>query len=341
MVSVGVLYLLFEKSLLSVTKSSSSTINTLSKSILGVQIGLIVLAMIVTQSSIGSLQAKHGLPIGNQVVGWVILSMTFLRLQKFLQPLTTNSNITHRTVPPRSSAKQPLSPSPCYNIPDLFPSFYNFNHILRRLVLSRLLRYPPYMGPPGTSHLLLSYISRTITCNTNTHSKASLHRSPSHLFPAPIHHRKSFHAIKSLSPPRPRRLPPSSLLSLPPTVRLFFNRKHCLYFLLLSRLRLPPHPHLQPFLPRRPSPTQTPHPVRRHQRQPRHPQSPIRRRAEQPIYGRHGHLRRHDYELFLDGTRRRQLAGHRHQHKPFRHRQSPLCFCRRAGISERGFCQRG
>lgn len=77
MVSVGVLYLLFEKSLLSLTKSSSSTINTLSKSILGVQIGLIVLAMIVTQSSIGSLQAKHGLPIGNQVVGWVILSMRF------------------------------------------------------------------------------------------------------------------------------------------------------------------------------------------------------------------------------------------------------------------------
>lgn len=77
MVSVGVLYLLFEKSLLSLTKSSSSTIDTLSKSILGVQIGLIVLAMIVTRSSIGSLQAKRGLPIGNQVVGWVILSMRF------------------------------------------------------------------------------------------------------------------------------------------------------------------------------------------------------------------------------------------------------------------------
>jgi hypothetical protein len=37
------------------------------------QIGLIVLAMLVTHSSATSLQAKLGLPRGNQVVGWVVL----------------------------------------------------------------------------------------------------------------------------------------------------------------------------------------------------------------------------------------------------------------------------
>lgn len=83
MVSVGVLYLLFEKSILaSVTKTSLSPDTSLSKSILGIQIGLIMLAMIVTQSSIGSLQAKRGLPVGNQVVGWIILSTKFYRLKE-------------------------------------------------------------------------------------------------------------------------------------------------------------------------------------------------------------------------------------------------------------------
>jgi hypothetical protein len=37
------------------------------------QIGFIILAMIVTRSSALSLQAKVGLPRGNQLVGWVVL----------------------------------------------------------------------------------------------------------------------------------------------------------------------------------------------------------------------------------------------------------------------------
>lgn len=32
------------------------------------------LAMVVTRSSALSLQAKRGLPLGNQIVGWTILS---------------------------------------------------------------------------------------------------------------------------------------------------------------------------------------------------------------------------------------------------------------------------
>jgi GPI ethanolamine phosphate transferase 1 len=37
------------------------------------QIGLIIQAMITTRSSAMSLQAKQGLPPGNQAVGWLVL----------------------------------------------------------------------------------------------------------------------------------------------------------------------------------------------------------------------------------------------------------------------------
>ena len=76
MVLVGVLYILFEKSILSSTAGSKeASLDGLTATLLGVQIGLIMLAMIVTRSSVASLQAKMGLPLGNQVVGWMILSM--------------------------------------------------------------------------------------------------------------------------------------------------------------------------------------------------------------------------------------------------------------------------
>lgn len=87
MFSVGVLYLQFEKSILlsppkkqNAGQPSAATpgSNSLSQTILGVQIGLILLAMIVTWSSIASLQAKRGLPLGNQVVGWLVLSTASL-----------------------------------------------------------------------------------------------------------------------------------------------------------------------------------------------------------------------------------------------------------------------
>jgi phosphatidylinositol glycan class N len=44
--------------------------------LLGTQIGLVALAMIVTHSSATSLQAKQGLPRGNQIVGWIILGIS-------------------------------------------------------------------------------------------------------------------------------------------------------------------------------------------------------------------------------------------------------------------------
>lgn len=78
MVTIGVLYLAFEDRILSdfsmrSSKSKSGT-QRISRTILGVQIGLIALAMVVTRSSALSLQAKQGLPRGNQIVGWLVLS---------------------------------------------------------------------------------------------------------------------------------------------------------------------------------------------------------------------------------------------------------------------------
>lgn len=76
MVLVGVLYILFQKSILSsTTRGKQASLDGLSGFLLGVQVGLIMLAIIVTRSSVASLQAKTGLPLGNQVVGWTILSM--------------------------------------------------------------------------------------------------------------------------------------------------------------------------------------------------------------------------------------------------------------------------
>ncbi|KAL8656440.1 MAG: hypothetical protein Q9210_000233 [Variospora velana] len=101
MASVGLLYLLFEKSILSASSSARSELSSpqadgLSRNILGAQIGLVMLAMIVTRSSVASLQAKRGLPAGNQVIGWLVLiaSLTLPSLHS-LQP---NNNYLHRLV---------------------------------------------------------------------------------------------------------------------------------------------------------------------------------------------------------------------------------------------------
>ncbi|KAL9584684.1 MAG: hypothetical protein Q9212_001967 [Teloschistes hypoglaucus] len=101
MAAVGLLYLLFEKSILSASSSASGELSSpradgLSKNILGAQIGLIMLAMIVTRSSVASLQAKRGLPLGNQVMGWLVL-ITSLAVP-FLHSLQPNNHYLHRLV---------------------------------------------------------------------------------------------------------------------------------------------------------------------------------------------------------------------------------------------------
>ena len=70
----GVLYLVFEDSLLSLSKTQSRKASDLSRTIIGIQTGLVALAIAVTRSSILSLQARQGLPLGNQVTGWLLFS---------------------------------------------------------------------------------------------------------------------------------------------------------------------------------------------------------------------------------------------------------------------------
>ncbi|USW54761.1 Putative sulfatase, GPI ethanolamine phosphate transferase 1 [Septoria linicola] len=76
---IGVLYIAFEKSLLVQTAQSKEGLqaaeaDVVSRSILGAQVGLVGLAMLVTKSSVASLQAKTGLPLGTQLAGWVTLA---------------------------------------------------------------------------------------------------------------------------------------------------------------------------------------------------------------------------------------------------------------------------
>lgn len=78
MLAVGIAYLVFEDRILAdyattLAPSKSSRLH-FSRAIVGIQIGLVALAMIVTRSSALSLQSKQGLPRGNQVVGWLVLS---------------------------------------------------------------------------------------------------------------------------------------------------------------------------------------------------------------------------------------------------------------------------
>lgn len=78
MVAIGILYLAFEEKVLSDFSTAVSKTkpprNEISRTLIGVQVGLVVLAVVVTRSSVLSLQAKQGLPRGNQIVGWLVLS---------------------------------------------------------------------------------------------------------------------------------------------------------------------------------------------------------------------------------------------------------------------------
>lgn len=78
MTIIGMLYLSFEDFALADFSSingrpSTKVTHPYGRTVTGVQIGLMVLSMIVTRSSALSIQAKQGLPFGNQIVGWTVL----------------------------------------------------------------------------------------------------------------------------------------------------------------------------------------------------------------------------------------------------------------------------
>lgn len=99
MIGAGLIYLLFEDQITSRSKSSQasgSQANRVSRLLMGVQVGIIILTVVVTRSSVASLQAKEGLPLGNQVVGWIVL-VTSLILP-FVHRIAPNKHYLHRLV---------------------------------------------------------------------------------------------------------------------------------------------------------------------------------------------------------------------------------------------------
>lgn len=95
MFTVGFLYLIFEKNILT-KEHVDSKINEKSRLLLGVQLGLVLLSMVVTKSSIGYIQARQGLPLGVLAVGWTTLVSSLLLPQ--LHGLYPNSHYIHRLV---------------------------------------------------------------------------------------------------------------------------------------------------------------------------------------------------------------------------------------------------
>ncbi|KJZ78111.1 GPI ethanolamine phosphate transferase 1 [Hirsutella minnesotensis 3608] len=99
MFSLGLSYLVFEDFVLSdfsrdKSKIASGNSNGTRRIITGVQIGLVLLAILVTRSSALSLQAKQGLPLGNQAVAWVVLVVSLLMPVAYR--LQSSTNYMHR-----------------------------------------------------------------------------------------------------------------------------------------------------------------------------------------------------------------------------------------------------
>jgi len=96
---LGIAYIAFEKSLLTGTTTakdglSSNKADGVARLILGIQVGLVALAMLVTRSSVASLRAKQGLPLGAQVMGWITLVASLV--VPFLHALNPQDRYTHR-----------------------------------------------------------------------------------------------------------------------------------------------------------------------------------------------------------------------------------------------------
>ncbi|KAG5439096.1 hypothetical protein PCANB_001394 [Pneumocystis canis] len=70
----GTIYLIFGDLFIKKKKN----IPQMPKTIISFQLSLLVLSIIVTRSTILSLQAKKGLPLGNQVLGWIILVLSLI-----------------------------------------------------------------------------------------------------------------------------------------------------------------------------------------------------------------------------------------------------------------------
>jgi GPI ethanolamine phosphate transferase 1 len=91
MTFIGLLSIFFESKILGRTGG-------LSRAILGVQVGLVILSLVVTRSSVLSLQAKEGLPLGTQIVGWIVMGLS-LTLTLPLSRSNANVSVASLTLP--------------------------------------------------------------------------------------------------------------------------------------------------------------------------------------------------------------------------------------------------
>ncbi|OAP60021.1 hypothetical protein AYL99_05023 [Fonsecaea erecta] len=98
MFGAGVLYLAFEHNITRRSKSwtRETETNVVSRVLMGLQVGIIGLTIIVTRSSVASLQAKKGLPLGNQVIGWLVLIASVIL--PFVHRIAPNKHYLHRLV---------------------------------------------------------------------------------------------------------------------------------------------------------------------------------------------------------------------------------------------------
>lgn len=152
MATVGVLYLVFERNIL---KQSGFFVDSIrpanslgSRTLIGaqvmfffmyiqnqankstLQIGLVILSVIVTRSSILSLQAKVGLPKGNQIVGWLVVGKCRYSLIRQSMLTSSNSFIPHHAFSASSGAKQSLSTPFGGHISDVRAYLCHTYHIL-------------------------------------------------------------------------------------------------------------------------------------------------------------------------------------------------------------------
>ena len=161
MFSVGLLYLLFEKSMLPTSGNDGLVADGLSRSILGIQLGEIILAMLITRSSVAALQARRGLPLGNQVAGWMVLGRLPTDIPVPL--LIRSSHFARHTISSWHATKQLLPPSTCGCLFNLFAHLHNPYHLIRRAVLFHVLSCPRDLGTIRTSHLHIYYPPPSIT----------------------------------------------------------------------------------------------------------------------------------------------------------------------------------
>jgi GPI ethanolamine phosphate transferase 1 len=153
MLSAGILYLLFDHRLANTGRVDEQRQYALSRALVGVQIGLVLLAMIVTQSSVASLQAKQGLPTGNQIVGWLVLG-------EFTSTLSaTSANISsviaRHAFPPHSVPQQALPPPLGRHLPHFLSDLYHSHDLIRGHVLFLVLLDLGCLGTNGAPHLHL------------------------------------------------------------------------------------------------------------------------------------------------------------------------------------------